>query len=89
MAQPIYDDFGPLEQYLRSMCWLSFPYLSSLPAYSLCPVSGDLDMMPGSLAEFALEHEFDDHHYLKNSWMRDIVTSIVRVSLLSHSPLRR
>ena len=52
-------------------------------------VSGDLDMMPGSLAEFALEHEFDDHHYLKNSWMRDIVTSIVRVSLPSHSPLRR
>ena len=39
--------------------------------------------MPGSLAEFALEHEFDDHHYLKNSWMRDIVTSIVRVSLPS------
>ena len=54
----------------------------------LCSVSGDLDMMPGSLAEFALEHEFDDHHYLKNAWMRDIIASIVRVSL-PHSPCRR
>lgn len=39
--------------------------------------------MPGSLAEFALEHEFDDHHYFKTAWMRDIIASIVRVSLPS------
>jgi hypothetical protein len=40
-------------------------------------------MMPGSLAEFALEHEFDDHHYFQNAWMRDTIASIVTVSLLS------
>jgi len=51
----------------------------------LYPVSGDLDIMPGSLAEFALEHEFDDHHYFQNTWIRDIIASIVNVSLPSLS----
>lgn len=58
--------------------------LSSLyPLPSPAPVSGDLEMMPGSLADFALEHEFDDHHYLKNAWVRDIISSTVKVSLPS------
>lgn len=65
--------------------------LSSLyPLPSLAPVSGDLEVMPGSLADFALEHEFDDHHYLKNAWVRDIISSTVKVSLPSiNSPLPR
>jgi hypothetical protein len=60
-----------------------YPFLVvRLSLLFLYAVSGDLDMMPGSLAEFVLEHEFDDHHYFKNAWMRDIIASIVRVSLL-------
>ena len=68
----------------RNTCGVCLIYISPLVvrSSSLCPVSGDLDVMPGSLAEFALEHEFDDHHYLKNAWIRDIIASIVRVSLL-------
>lgn len=82
MAQPIHDDLGPLEQYLRSTCLIYLPCLV-LHLSLLYAVSGDLDMMPGSLAEFALEHEFDDHHYYKNAWIRDIIASIVTVSLPS------